>query len=201
MHAIQRTFLVILSLLLAAGTMCAGEPDQVPLQGGDLGDVEMMATPVVDELNAPTKASDQILVTDVPVPSFYPRFTECNCFGKIYRKVGDVTVVIMNGAMATPIPTSYMNSPNAPRTPHLFGDFANQFERLWKDPACSRTGNNGRTNLVEYAINNEQGTEGYKFDRVVYTTWNVGKDQPRFCGCMTHKGQVDNQFTLCTMTP
>ncbi|KAK0207581.1 hypothetical protein IW262DRAFT_532008 [Armillaria fumosa] len=197
----QRTFIAILSLLLAASILCAGEPDQVPLQDGPLGENEVVPTPVVDDFNTPTKASEQILVTNIPTPSFYPRFTECNCFGKIYRKVGDITVVIMNGAMATPIPTLYTNGPNAPRTPHLFADNAKQFEGKWKDPACSRTGNNGKTNLVEYAINNQPGTEGYKFDRVVYTTWNVGKDQPRFCGCMTHKGQDDNQFTLCTMIP
>ncbi len=72
------------------------------------------------------------------------------------------------------------NDPNgyAPRTPHLFRDGENQFEGKWKNPACSRTGANGKTNLVEYAINNTPGTNGYKFDRVVYTTWNVGKDQP-----------------------
>ncbi len=104
----------------------------------------------------------------------------------------------MKGAMATPnpyfihvrIPTcpitsnrvsithsASRNDPNgyAPRTPHLFADRENQFEGKWKNPACSRTGANGKTNLVEYAINNTPGTNGYKFDRVVYTTWNVGK--------------------------
>lgn len=64
----------------------------------------------------------------------------------------------------------------APRTPHLFADRENQFEnpKQWKDPICSRTGGpGGITNLVEFATNSQQGTNGYKFDRVVYTTWNV----------------------------
>ncbi|KAK0207586.1 hypothetical protein IW262DRAFT_1486740 [Armillaria fumosa] len=175
----QHTFLAIISLLLAASILCAGEPDQVPLQDGPLGENEVVPTPVVDDFNIPTKASEQILVTNIPNPSFYYGFTQCNCYGKIYSK-GYVNGAIVQGAMATPIPTLYTNDPNdyAPRTPHLFADYANQFEGKWKDPACSRTGNNGKTNLVEYAINNQAGTEGYKFDRVVYTTWNVGKDQP-----------------------
>ncbi|PBK86809.1 hypothetical protein ARMGADRAFT_480593 [Armillaria gallica] len=198
----QRTFLAILSLLLATSTLCAGEPDQVPLQDGALGDVEVVAsTHVVDDLNTPTKASEQFGVTTTPTPSFYRGFTQCNCDGDIYTK-GNLNFAIMKGAMATPIPTLYTNDPNgyAPRTPHLFADRENQFEGKWKNPACSRTGANGKTNLVEYAINNTPGTNGYKFDRVVYTTWNVGKDQPIFCGCMTHKGLTGNQFKLCTMS-
>ncbi|SJL08064.1 uncharacterized protein ARMOST_11423 [Armillaria ostoyae] len=175
----QRTFLAILSLLLATSTMCAGEPDQVPLQDAALGDVEVVATHVVDDLNTSTKASEQFGVTTTPTPSFYRGFTQCNCDGDIYTK-GNLNFAIMKGAMATPIPTLYTNDPNgyAPRTPHLFRDGENQFEGKWKNPACSRTGANGKTNLVEYAINNTPGTNGYKFDRVVYTTWNVGKDQP-----------------------
>ncbi|KAK0430376.1 hypothetical protein EV421DRAFT_309018 [Armillaria borealis] len=197
----QHTFFAILSLLLAATSVCAGEPDQVPLQDGALGDVEAVATPVVDDFNTPTKASEQILVTTTPTPSFYRGFTECNCDGDKYTK-GNLNFVIINGAMATPIPTLYTNDPNgyAPRTPHLFRDGENQFEGKWKNPACSRTGANGQTNLVEYAINNTPGTNGYKFDRVVYTTWSVGTDQPIFCGCMTHKGLTGNQFKLCTMS-
>ncbi|PBK84009.1 hypothetical protein ARMGADRAFT_1088711 [Armillaria gallica] len=171
----QHTFFAILSLL-AATSVCAGESDQVLLQDGD---IEAVTTPVVDDFNTPTKASEQVLVTTMPTPSFYYGFTQCNCDGDIYRR-GDLNFVIINGAMATPIPTLYTNDPNgyAPRTPHLFRDGENQFEGKWKNPACSRTGANGKTNLVEYAINNTPGTNGYKFDRVVYTTWNVGKDQP-----------------------
>ncbi|KAK0184051.1 hypothetical protein F5146DRAFT_337723 [Armillaria mellea] len=102
----QHTFLAILSLLLAVTSVCAGESDQVPLQDGPLGDVEFVATPVVDDLNAPTKASEQVLAPTMPSPSFYYGFTQCNCDGDLYRR-GDLNFVIINGAMATPIPTLY----------------------------------------------------------------------------------------------
>ncbi|KAK0461541.1 hypothetical protein IW261DRAFT_1529885 [Armillaria novae-zelandiae] len=170
----QRTFFAILSPLLAATTVCAGDTNQVPLQDGAPG-----ATPAVNAFNTPTKASDQVLVATTPTPSFYYGFTQCNCDGDIYSR-GNLNFVIMNRAMATPIPTLYTNDPNglAPRTPHLFRDAENQFEGQWKNVACTRAGAGGKTNLIEYAINNTPGTNGYKFDRVVYMTWNVGKDQP-----------------------
>ncbi len=74
----QHTFFAILSLLLATTSVCAGESDQVPLQDGD---IEAVVTPVVDNFNTPTKASEQFLVTTMPTPSFYYGFTQCNCDG------------------------------------------------------------------------------------------------------------------------
>ncbi|KAK0498048.1 hypothetical protein EDD18DRAFT_1160750, partial [Armillaria luteobubalina] len=199
-HSMQHTFSAILSLLLVATSVCAGDPDQVPLQDGALGDVGVMATPVVDDFN-PTKASEQVLVTNTPTPYFYKGFTKCNCDGDLYTS-GNLNFVIINGAMGTPIPTLYTNDPNgyAPRTPHLFRDAENQFEGQWKNKTCTRAGAGGKTNLVENAVNPTSGTNGYKFDRVVYTTWNVGNDEPIFCGCMTHKGMTGNKFKLCTMS-
>ena len=118
-----RLLFLLLSMLLAtpgAFSESNGNPQQILLSNPKIEDLAEAPTPT-NNIDPPTRAGDQL--ARMPTPVFLRGFTQCNCegiecqvnqsnnpnvkpAGDIYTR-GNLNAVIINGAMATPIPTIY----------------------------------------------------------------------------------------------
>lgn len=118
-----RLFFLLLSMFLATPGAISernGDPQQIPLGNPKIEDLAEAPTPT-NNIDTPTRAGDQL--ARMPTPVFPWGFTQCNCdgmecrinqsnnpnvkpAGDIYTR-GNLNAVIINGAMATPIPTIY----------------------------------------------------------------------------------------------